>query len=239
MQRLQKIIAGAGFTSRRKAEQLIKEGRVKVDGEVVRELGVKADPGNQEIRVNGRLLKKNPEKIYILLNKPPGYVTTLKDPQGRPTVISLLKGIKQRVFPVGRLDLETRGALLLTNDGELANKIIHPSYSVKKTYIARVYGSPSNASLKKLTEGIELEGRLTAPARIKEIKSSRRSSLFKIIIHEGRKRQVRKMFAAVGHPVLELTRTAYGHLKLGDLPEGQYRMLKTKELTQIFRKNST
>lgn len=239
MQRLQKIIAGAGFTSRRKAEQLIKEGRVKVDGEVVRELGVKADPGNQEIRVNNRLLKQNPEKIYILLNKPPGYVTTLKDPQGRPTVISLLKGIEQRVFPVGRLDLETRGALLLTNDGELANKIIHPSYNVKKTYIARVYGSPSNASLKKLTEGIELEGRLTAPARIKEIKSSRRSSLFKIIIHEGRKRQVRKMFAAVGHPVLELTRTAYGHLKLGDLPEGRYRMLEAKELTQIFRKNST
>lgn len=237
MPRLQKIIARSGFTSRRKAEQLIKEGRVSVDGEVVSELGAQADPEKQTISINGRPLVNAPEKIYLLLNKPRGYVTTVKDPQGRPTVISLLKGINQRVFPVGRLDIDTSGALLLTNDGDLANRIIHPRYNIKKTYIARVSGFPSKPDLKRLTEGIEIEGRLTAPARIKTIKSSRHSSVLKISIHEGRKRQIRKMFAAIGHPVLELTRIAYGNLKLGELPSGKYRVLHEKELVKIFQGN--
>ncbi|MFP3982552.1 MAG: pseudouridine synthase [Desulfurivibrionaceae bacterium] len=237
MPRLQKIIARSGFTSRRKAEQLIKEGRVSVDGEVVSELGAKADPEQQTISINGRPLVNKPEKIYLLLNKPRGYVTTVKDPQGRPTVISLLKGINQRVFPVGRLDIDTSGALLLTNDGDLANRIIHPRYNIKKTYIARVSGFPSKPDLKRLTEGIEIEGRQTAPARIKTIKSSRHSSVLKISIHEGRKRQIRKMFAAIGHPVLELTRIAYGNLKLGELPSGKYRVLHEEELIKIFQGN--
>ncbi|MFO7760112.1 MAG: pseudouridine synthase [Thermodesulfobacteriota bacterium] len=239
MLRLQKIIAHAGLTSRRKAEQLIKEGKVRVDGKIVNQPGTKADPDRQKITVNDRPLESNPEKICLLLNKPRGYVTTMNDPQGRPTVISLLKGIKQRVFPVGRLDLETSGALLLTNDGDLANKIIHPRYNVKKTYIARVSGSPSKTALKKLTEGVEIEGRLTAAAQLQSIKSSRHSSVLKIIIHEGRKRQIRKMFAIMGHPVLDLTRIAYGNLKLGDLPRGEYRFINEKELPRIFQKNST
>lgn len=238
MQRLQKIIARSGFTSRRKAEQLIKDGRVSVDGETVSELGAKADPEKQTISIDGHPLVNEPEKIYLLLNKPPGYVTTLNDPQGRPTVISLLKGINQRVFPVGRLDIDTSGALLLTNDGNLANRIAHPRYNVTKTYIARVSGFPSKSDLKRLAEGVEIEGRLTAPARIQKIKSSPHSSILKIVIHEGRKRQIRKMFTAIGYPVMELTRTAYGNLKLGDLPSGKYRILAEKELDKIFQGNS-
>ncbi|MEW6518418.1 MAG: pseudouridine synthase [Thermodesulfobacteriota bacterium] len=233
-ERLQKILARAGVASRRTAEQHISEGRVSIDGKVVTDMGVKIDPAQHEICLNGKPIQLTEEKIYILLNKPAGYVTTLSDPQGRPIVTSLLTGIRQRVFPVGRLDLDTEGALLLTNDGELAQRILHPSFEIPKTYVAKVAGRPSGEALERLARGIELEGRRTSPARLKVIRETARFSLIEITIHEGRKRQVRKMFAAIGHPVLSLKRIAYGRLQLGSLPSGQFRIIGRKEIEKIL-----
>lgn len=233
-ERLQKILARAGVGSRRKAEQYIKEGRVSIDDKVVTEMGIKVDPRRHRIQINGRPLEAGEKKLYILLNKPKGYVTTLHDPQGRPIVTALLKGISERVFPVGRLDLDTEGALLLTNDGDLAQRVLHPSHEVTKTYIAKVAGNPSPEKLKMLAGGIDLDGRRTAPAELKMIKKGAGFTLVRIIIHEGRKRQVRKMFAAVGHRVLELRRIAYGNLKLGSLPPGKYRLLSRQDVARIF-----
>ncbi len=233
-ERLQKILARSGAASRRKAEEFIRQGRVTVDGRVVTEMGVKLDPESHEICLDGRSLNSSEDKIYILLNKPTGYITTLDDPQGRPVVTKLLKGISQRVFPVGRLDLDTEGALLLTNDGEMAQRIQHPSFEINKTYVARVSGSPSADDINKLVHGIELDGRLTWPAQLKVLQASPRTSRIRITIHEGRKRQVRKMFAAIGYPVLALKRIAYGGLELGSLPSGKFRILRPKELKKIF-----
>lgn len=233
-ERLQKILAGAGVASRRRAEELIRQGRVTVDGRVVIDMGVKVDPARQQVCVNGRPVEVGAEKIYILLNKPTGYVTTLDDPQGRPIVTSLLPGIMERVFPVGRLDLDTEGALLLTNDGELAQRVLHPSFEVKKTYVATVVGTPSLEKLSELETGVMVDGRRTSPARVRMLRHSPRFSLLEITIHEGRKRQVRKMCAAIGHRVLALRRIAYGNLRLGDLPTGKYRRLSRKEVEKIF-----
>ncbi len=232
-ERLQKVLAAAGVCSRRQAEILISAGRVAVDGEVITALGSKVDPDHQRITVDGRPLA-NPDLVYFLLNKPRGYVTTMKDPQGRPLVTSLLKGVRERIFPVGRLDIDTEGALLLTNDGELAQKVLHPSNEIDRTYVARVSGSPSPENLHKLRRGILLEGRKTWPAQLKVLDSTGNSTSIEITIHEGRKRQVRKMFAAIGHPVLELTRTAYGKLALGNLPTGQYRRLNAADLRKLL-----
>lgn len=233
-ERLQKILAKAGVASRRTAEALIKAGRVAVDGETVTEMGVQVDPHCQRITVDGRPVTLEEKKIYLLLNKPAGYVTTLQDPQGRPIITELLQDVSERVFPVGRLDLDTEGALLLTNDGDLANQIIHPRYEVNKTYEATVQGRPDRAKLRQLEQGIMLEGKKTWPAEVKMLESNDLTSVIEIIIHEGKKRQVRKMFAAIGHPVLHLKRTAYGKLRLGSLPAGSYRFLTTKDLKQIF-----
>ena len=233
--RLQKYLASCGVASRRKAETLIQEGRVSVDGKVVTEMGLKVTPGLQEIRCNGKVVRPDQEKpVYILLNKPQGVVTTLSDPQGRPVVTSLLKNIKERVFPVGRLDFNTEGALLLTNDGDLAHKILHPKFETTKTYEALVKGVPTKDFIRKLEKGIMLDGRKTWPATLVLVKRSERNSVWRITIHEGRKHQVRKMFGAIDHPVLHLKRTAYGHLSLGSLKSGAYRFLKPNELKKIF-----
>ena len=232
--RLQKILARAGVCSRRKAEQYINQGRVIVDGKIVTEQGLKFDPARHQILVDGKPLPPPEEKIYLLLNKPKGYVTTLKDPQGRPIVTSLLPDISHRVFPVGRLDFDTEGALLLTNDGPLAQRVLHPGNEVNKTYVAVVAGNPDRRRLKMLERGIKLEGRKTAPAKIKIKSAADRTTTIAITIHEGRKRQVRKMFAAIGHRVLFLKRVAYGKLKLGSLPLGKYRFLSQKDLKLIF-----
>ncbi|MEN8140830.1 MAG: pseudouridine synthase [Thermodesulfobacteriota bacterium] len=234
MERLQKIIAQAGICSRRAAENLIAEGRVKVDGHLVREMGVKVDPARQEIVVKGRPLELTEKKVYILLHKPVGYVTTLSDPQGRPIVTDLLTGVSARLFPVGRLDFDTSGALLLTNDGGLAQRIQHPSFEIPKTYEAKVKGTPAAKAIQQLEKGVMVDGRLTSPARVVLVKGQGRSSLLKITIHEGRKRQVRKMCAAVGHPVQELCRRAYGRLKLADLAVGHYRVLDSADISRIF-----
>jgi pseudouridine synthase len=238
--RLQKYLAGCGIASRRKAEEIIAQGRVTVDGKVVTAMGVQVNPLQQEIRLDGKVIIPQDELLYVLLNKPPGYVTTMSDPQGRPIVTSLLHGIKARLFPVGRLDLDTEGALLLTNDGELAQKMQHPSHEVTKTYEARVMGLPSEKSLQQLARGILLEGKKTAPATLtviaRENKDNRASSIIRITIHEGRKRQVKKMFQAIGHPVLHLRRIAYGHLFLQGLASGHYRLLTPADLKKIFIK---
>ena len=236
LERLQKVLAKAGVASRRRAEELIRQGKVRVDGKVVTEMGTKVDPETQNIECDGVALVSREEKVYILLHKPTGYLSTVDDPQGRPIVTDLLKNIKERVYPVGRLDLNTEGALLLTNDGELSQKILHPSHEVNKTYVAKVKGVPGKKKLDALSKGIELEGRKTWPARIKVLKTEAQSTVIQIIIHEGRKRQVRKMFEAIGHPVLALKRTAYGQLELGGLGPGKYRFLAPRDIKFIFDK---
>ncbi|MEK6197684.1 MAG: rRNA pseudouridine synthase [Desulfobacterales bacterium] len=236
LERLQKVLAKAGVASRRRAEELIRQGKVRVDGKVVTEMGTKVDPETQNIECDGVALVSQEEKVYILLNKPTGYLSTVDDPQGRPIVTDLLKNIAERVYPVGRLDLNTEGALLLTNDGELSQKILHPSHEVNKTYVAKVKGVPGKKKLDALSKGIELEGRKTWPARIKVLKTEAQSTVIQIIIHEGRKRQVRKMFEAIGHPVLALKRTAYGQLQLGGLGPGKYRFLTPWDIKFIFDK---
>ena len=235
MERLQKIIACAGICSRRKAEEYIAAGRVTVDGRVITALGFKIDPAQAMISVDGRPVRQEGKKIYLLLNKPPGYVTTLSDPQGRPIVTDLLPPqIKTRLFPVGRLDLDSEGALLLTNDGALANKIQHPKFEVKKTYEASVKYLPTADDLRRLEDGIIVDGQKTWPAKTRVLRRTKTEAVIEIIIHEGKKRQVRKMFQAVGHPVLRLRRTAYGGLQLGNLAQGKCRFLTEKDVTNIF-----
>ena len=235
-ERLQKILARAGVASRRKAEELIREGKVRVDGRVVREMGVQVDPETQKIECDGIPVIAGEKKIYILLHKPAGVLSTVRDPQGRPVVTDLLQDIKERVYPVGRLDLDTEGALLLTNDGELAQKIQHPSHEANKTYVAKVKGRPDKQKLAALARGIVIEGKKTWPAHLQVLGSEALTTTIQVIIHEGRKRQVRKMFEAIGHPVLKLKRTAYGKLELGRLSPGKYRFLTSSDIGLIFRK---
>lgn len=232
-ERLQKYLARAGVTSRRKAEDLIKQGRVRVNGAVVTAMGVKIDPERDQVEADGRFVTKE-RKVYYLLNKPAGYVTTMHDPQGRPIVTDLLPEVRERVFPVGRLDYETEGALLLTNDGNFAHYILHPRFEVNKTYRATVSGIPGKDKIQQLEKGIKLDGQKTWPAKVSFLDKRAGKSTLKIIIHEGKKRQVRKMFAAIGHQVLHLQRTAYGGLVLGGLARGKYRKLVKKDLKKLF-----
>ncbi len=232
-ERLQKILAQAGIASRRAAEQLIREGRIRIDGQVVRAMGVKADPDKNRITCDGKAIRAE-HHLTVLLHKPAGYVTTLSDPQGRPIVSDLLAGLDLRLFPVGRLDLDTEGALLMTNDGALSHAILHPRFGVNKTYEALINGIPGQDKLRLLARGIELDGYTTSPAKVRLLRHSQEQSLVEIIIHEGKKRQVRKMLQTVGHRVLHLKRTAYGSLRLGTLPSGQYRILGQEDLKKIF-----
>ncbi|MFQ6759192.1 MAG: rRNA pseudouridine synthase [Deltaproteobacteria bacterium] len=233
-ERLQKILAKAGLASRRNAEELIRQGKVTVDGKVVTEMGCKVDPSTQVIAFEGRTVSLEEEKIYLLLNKPRGYVTTLHDPQGRPIVSSLLTGITSRVFPVGRLDFDTEGALILTNDGDFAERILHPRFEIKRTYQAEVRGLPTPEKIRLLEEGVELEGKKTWPATVRIVAKTATTTTLEITIHEGRKRQVRLMCQAIGHRVFALKRIAYGGLRLDALPIGKYRRLTPADLAQIF-----
>lgn len=231
--RLQKFLAQCGLCSRRKAEEYIQQGHVTVDGVTISEMGVTVTPGVSKVTFKGTPVTDKEPPVYYLLNKPKGYVTTLKDPQGRPIVTSLINSTI-RLFPVGRLDLDTEGALILTNDGALAQKVQHPSHTTDKTYEALVRGNPTKESIKKLEKGIPLEGKMTSPAKITHLANKGRNTLIQIIIHEGRKRQVRKMFSYIDHPVVELKRTAYGKLRLGKLPIGKYRLLSSSDINRIF-----
>lgn len=232
--RLQKYIAQCGIASRRKAEEYISDGRIAIDGRIVREMGIRVVPGENVVALDGKPIKRKEQLVYYLLNKPKGYITTLADPQGRPTVTSLIKTSRARLFPVGRLDLDTEGALILTNDGQLAQKIQHPSHETNKTYEALVRGCPNKEKISLLEHGILLEGKMTSPATVIIKNRIGAHCLMQITIHEGRKRQVKKMFASVGHPVLQLKRTAYGKLNLGRIAPGAYRELNPSELNKIF-----
>jgi len=232
--RLQKFIAQCGVASRRKAEELICKGRIAIDGIKVSEMGILVDPEKDKITFDGKLIKAQEQLVYYLLNKPKGYVTTLSDPQGRPIVTSLIKNNKVRLFPVGRLDLDTEGALILTNDGALAQKIQHPSHGIDKTYEALVKGWPKKDNIARLEQGIMLEGKMTSPAKVSVVNKVGKNCLMRITIHEGRKRQVKKMFDFIRHPVLHLKRTAYGKLSLGRIALGESKQLNPSELNNIF-----
>jgi 23S rRNA pseudouridine2605 synthase len=236
VERLQKIIAAAGIASRRKAEQLITGGLVSVNGQSVTELGTKADPETDHIRVNGKLLRGPERHIYLLMNKPKGYVTTLKDPEHRPTVLDLLHGVGARVYPVGRLDYASEGLLLLTNDGEFANFLMKAASHVPKTYMVKVAGTPEPEGLSKLRAGVSIatdRGKRvkTAPARIRAIKEAN-NPWYEVTLTEGRNRQIRRMFEVIGHHVEKIKRVRYGPLEL-DVHPGKYRRLTPQEVSKL------
>lgn len=233
LERLQKIISAAGITSRRASEELILNGQVTVNGAVVTELGTKADPSVDSITVNGKPLRVSEERLYILLNKPTGYITALKDGQGRRLVTDLLKDVPERVYPVGRLDYNTEGLLLLTNDGEWANRLMHPRHEVEKEYHVRVRGKVLEQQLKRMADGVELEDGKTAPAVVRLVKSGEQNDWISVAIHEGRNRQVRRMCEAVSLSVVRLKRIRYGSLALGNLREGQFRYLTESEVAEL------
>ncbi|MDI6800654.1 MAG: pseudouridine synthase [Thermodesulfovibrionales bacterium] len=231
-QRLQRILAQMGIASRRKAEELIIEGRVTVNGKVA-DLGMKADLAKDYIKLDGKLLTKPEPKVYLMFNKPIGVLTTLTDPEGRPTVKDFLKGIKYRVFPVGRLDYDSEGLLLITNDGDFAQSILHPSKKISKTYVVKVKGIIGGNEIEKLRHGVRLEDGWTAPAKVKKLRESENNSWVEISIHEGRKRQIRRMLEKVGHLVIKLRRVAINGLKLGDLKTGEIRRLTPEEIKEL------
>lgn len=235
MIRLQKFMASAGVASRRASEKLIEEGRVAVNGLVTTQLGTTIDPTTDEITVDGKIIKAATEYVYILLNKPPGYVTTAKDQFGRPTVLDLLKEVSERVYPIGRLDYQTSGLLILTNDGDLTLKLTHPRHEIFKTYVATVEGYVSENALNALTTGVKLEDFTTSPARVSLIKGTEKESIVRISIREGKYRQVRRMCEAVGHPVKELQRIEIGNINLSGLREGSYRRLTQEEIDYLHQ----
>jgi len=233
LERLQKIISAAGITSRRASEELIVNGQVTVNGVVVTELGSKADPETDLITVNGKPLKISEQRLYILLNKPTGFITALKDERGRRLVTELLNDVPERVYPVGRLDYNTEGLLLLTNDGEWANRLMHPRHEVEKEYHVRVRGKVMDQQLKRMADGVELEDGKTAPAVVELIKSGEQNDWISVTIHEGRNRQVRRMCEAVSLSVVRLKRIRYGSLSLGSIRDGQYRYLTDAEVQEL------
>jgi pseudouridine synthase len=230
--RLQKYLADCGVASRRKSEELILKGRVSVNGILVTELGTTVDD-NDIICFDGNRVKRKEQMIYIILNKPAGYVTTVKDQFQRPTVVDLVN-IPERIFPVGRLDYDTSGLLILTNDGSLTYRLTHPKFKIKKVYRAVIKGIPSKDKIEEFEKGLKIEDYVTAPAKFKIIKSFNNTSIVEITIYEGKNRQVRKMCESIGHPVLKLKRICFGHLSLGDLPEGKWRKLKKDEISKLL-----
>lgn len=234
MERLQKIIANSGYTSRRKAEELIISGKVKVNGNTIYELGTKVS-NSDIIEVEGLVLKKEDEKLYYILNKPRGVITSTSDEKDRKTVVDLIKTNK-RIYPVGRLDYDTTGLLLLTNDGELANKLMHPKSNIEKIYIAKVKGLIGKKELLKLSKGVLVDGKLTskAKAKIKKYNKKNDTSLVELTIHEGRNHQVKKMFESIGYEVIKLKRECYSFLTLENLKSGEYRKLTPKEVKKLY-----
>ena len=231
-ERVQKVLAAAGIGSRRACEELIAAGRVAVDGEVI-SLGAKADPTSQVVTLDGERIHTNPTLLYLLLNKPPGYVTTVTDPQGRPTVMDLVPA-SPRVYPVGRLDRDTEGLLILTNDGELANRLAHPSYEVEKTYVAQIRGPAKRKSVRMLLEGIQLEDGVARAKSVRELGGAGDRTLVEIVLAEGRKREVRRMLQAVGLPLERLARVRIGPLPLGEIAPGKYRPLNGAEVRALY-----
>lgn len=230
-ERLQKVLAAAGIASRRACEDLIEQGRVAVNGRAAT-LGDKADRSRDVVTLDGERVNVDPDLAYVLLNKPRGVITTADDPQGRPTVTELIN-LPQRLFPVGRLDQDTEGLLLLTNDGELANALTHPSYEVERVYVALVVGAVRREVLAALRQGVELEDGLARPRRVKQLEQERGKSLIEVVMTEGRKREVRRLLGAVGLKVERLARVAYGGVELGDLRQGKWRFLTQPEIGRL------
>lgn len=234
-ERLHKVLSRAGVASRRAAEKLIAEGHVSVDGKTVRELGTKVDAERADIRVNGRKIKLNVEKIYVMLNKPRRVLSAVSDDRGRQTVIDLIDDVDERIFPIGRLDYNTEGLLLLTNDGELTNGLLHPRFEIDKTYRAVIKGRVDEERLDRLRVGIKLEDGMTAPALVQTLAIEDGETLIEITIHEGRNRQVRRMFSAIGYNIKRLRRVSFAGLKLGDLKVGAHRLLNKREVEALHR----
>lgn len=230
--RLNKYIAQSGLTSRRKADELIANGNVRVNGIVVKEMGIEVAP-DDTVEVNGSRISADKKLVYYMLNKPVGYVTTLSDEHDRPIVTDLMTDVNDRVFPVGRLDYNTSGLLIMTNDGDLANRLAHPKHEIYKTYRAEVTGILSDERIAKLRKGVDIGGFITSPARVKVVKQARGYTLVEIQIREGKNRQVRKMFRAVGNKVVRLERVAVGELYIGRLMEGHYRKLTPEEVNYL------
>ena len=232
--RLQKLLAACGIGSRRASEQLISEGRVEVDGQIVTELGVRVDPTRQRILVDGVRVQTDPDKVYLAFNKPLGVVTTMQDDLGRPCVGDYVAGRRERLFHVGRLDADTEGLLLLTNDGELANRLAHPSYGVLKTYVAQVPGPVPRELGTQLRAGGDLEDGRAAVDSFKLIDSFPGKAVVEVVLHEGRNHIVRRLLDAVGHPVAALARTEFGPVRLGNTKPGKFRALSAREISQLY-----
>ena len=230
--RLQKILSEIGVASRRQAEGFIREGRVTVNG-CVAHIGDKADPSRDHIKVDGRRVTLSASKIYLMINKPKNIITTLNDPEGRPTVVDLVKSHYPRLFPVGRLDYDAEGFLLLTNDGDLAHRLSHPSYEVPRTYRVKVKGKPTREEIRKLSRGVSLTDGPTAPCRIVPLKETEENSWLEMTLHEGRNRQVKRMWEKMGYSVLKLARVRFGGLSLGKLKPGEYRPLRPAEVEKL------
>ena len=230
MERLQKYMARTGIASRRGSEEIIAQGRVKVNGKLVTTPGFTIDPLKDRVEVDKLSLRGPEQKVYLLMNKPVGYVSTINDPQGRRKITDLIKGVQQRVYPVGRLDYDSEGLLLLTNDGELTFALTHPKHEVPRTYQLLVSGIPESSKLSQLAKGIPLKEGMTAPAKVKVLEKRSDSVVLQITIHEGRNRQVRRMCEYIGHPVLALRRISMGPLQLGDLKRGRFRYLSAREI---------
>jgi len=233
-ERIQKVLARAGVASRRAIEEMIVKGRIRVNGERV-ELGRRIDSSKDLVEVDGSRVPLSADLVYYLMNKPIGVVTTASDEEGRETVIDLLDDVDARVYPVGRLDLDSEGALILTNDGDLAQRLTHPSFGVPKTYLAEVEGSVKDKTVRQLARGVELDDGFTGPARTRLVERSPGGTLIEIVLSEGRNREVRRMLEAVGHPVRRLVRTAIGPLMLGRLKPATYRKLKPEEVRELYR----
>jgi 23S rRNA pseudouridine2605 synthase len=233
--RLQKVLAQAGLASRRKAEALIAEGRVEVNGAIVRTLGTKVDPARDLIRVDGALLKEKERKVYYALYKPPEMVTTLSDPEGRATVADCLKGIEERVFVVGRLDWDAEGALIATNDGDLAHRLMHPRFGAQRTYLAKVKGQPDEATLAKLREGVRLEDGVARPESVEVQSPTPKNTWLKLVVTEGRSHLIKRLCAAIGHPVVRLFRPQYAGISVEGMAPGTYRPLTPEEIAALKR----
>lgn len=236
--RLNKFLSQAGVASRREADRLIAEGRIGVNNEVVQTLGAKIDNEKDIITIDGKRIKTKDEFQYLVLNKPPGYLVTLKDPLQRPTILDLLPNLKSRVFPVGRLDFDSEGLLLLTNDGELAHRLLHPRFGIKKVYLVNVKNVPERSRLQILEKGIRIDGKKTAPVKVKLLKSGSKSALIRIELTEGRKREVKRMFESIGHPVRRLKRIQFAELNLKNLKRGCWRHLTPNEISNLKRLTS-
>jgi pseudouridine synthase len=232
-QRLQKLLSQAGITSRRKAEEMIAAGRVQVNGLVTTQLGTKADPRTDRITVDGRPLNLDQPHVYLLLNKPVGFVTTSSDPEGRPTVMQLLPRLPVRVYPVGRLDFHSSGLLLFTNDGELTMRLTHPRYEIAKVYRVKVRGVPEASTIERWRRGVRLEEGKTAPADVRLVRSGDGKAWLEMTLAEGRRREIRRMCEYVGHPVEKLQRVALGPITLGNLHVGEHRLLRERELRAL------